>query len=42
MVCEAVYIIIILKELGHKQPPMPLQTDNAMAATVQNGKVQSI
>ena len=37
---EAVYIHIILKELGHKQPPMPLQTNNAMANGVVNGKVQ--
>ena len=40
MAHEAVYIRIILKELGHKQPPMPLQTDNAMADAVINGKVQ--
>jgi hypothetical protein len=37
---KAVYIRIILKELGHKQPPMPLQSDNAMADTVINGKIQ--
>ena len=37
---EAVYIRIILEELGHKQPPAPLQTDNAMADGVINGKVQ--
>ena len=37
---EAVYIRIILKELGRKQPPTPLQTDNAMADTGINGKVQ--
>ena len=35
-----VYIRIILEELGHKQPPTPLQTDNAMAEAVINGKVQ--
>ena len=40
MACEAVYIRIILEELGHKQPPMPLQTDNAMADAVINGKIQ--
>jgi hypothetical protein len=40
MVCKAVYIRIILKELGHKQPPMPLQTDNAIADAVINGKIQ--
>ncbi len=36
----AVYIRIILEELGHKQPPTPLQTDNAMADAVINGKIQ--
>eukprot|EP00804_Cyclotella_cryptica_P030324 CCRYP_011861-RA/>CCRYP_011861-RA protein AED:0.29 eAED:0.29 QI:0/-1/0/1/-1/1/1/0/670 len=37
---EAVYIRIILMELGHKQPATPLQTDNVMAEAVTNGKVQ--
>jgi hypothetical protein len=37
---EAVYIRIILEELGHKQPSTPLQTDNAMADAVINGKIQ--
>ncbi len=40
MTCEAVYIRIIPKELGHKQPPTPLQTDNAMADAVINSKIQ--
>ena len=40
MAREAVYIIIILEELGHKQPPTPLQTENSMADAVCNGKVQ--
>ena len=40
MAREAVYIRIILEEIGHKQPPTPLQTDNAMAEAVINGKVQ--
>jgi hypothetical protein len=40
MVREAVYIRIILEELGHAQPPTPLQTNNAMADGVINGKVQ--
>ncbi len=40
MAREAVYIRIILKELGHKQPPTPLQTGNAMAEAVINGKIQ--
>jgi hypothetical protein len=34
---KAVYIRIILEELGHAQPPTPLQTDNAMADGVING-----
>jgi hypothetical protein len=37
---EAVYIRIILEELGHKQPATPLQTDNSMADAVCNGKIQ--
>ena len=37
---EAVYIRIILEEMGHKQSPAPLQTDNAMAEAVFNGKIQ--
>jgi hypothetical protein len=36
---EAVYIRIILEEIGHKQPPTPMQTDNAMAEAVINGKI---
>ncbi len=40
MARKAVYIRIILEELGHKQPPMPLQTDNAMAEAIINGKIQ--
>ncbi len=40
MACKAVYIRIILEELGHAQPPKPLQTDNAMADRVINDKVQ--
>ena len=39
MAHEAVYIRIILDELGHKQPPTPIQTDNAMADAVINGKI---
>jgi hypothetical protein len=31
MAREAVYIHIILEEMGHKEPPTPIQTDNAMA-----------
>jgi hypothetical protein len=40
MACKAVNIRVILEELGHVQPPTPLQTDNAMAEGVINGKVQ--
>jgi hypothetical protein len=40
MTRKAVYIRIILEELGHIQPPTPLQTDNAMADSIINGKVQ--
>ena len=42
MAREAVYIRIILEELGHKQPPTPLQTDNSMADAVCNGKVHNL
>eukprot|EP00804_Cyclotella_cryptica_P026099 CCRYP_013955-RF/>CCRYP_013955-RF protein AED:0.47 eAED:0.47 QI:0/-1/0/1/-1/0/1/0/203 len=37
---EAIYIRIILKEMGHKQPATPMETDNAMAEAVINAKVQ--
>ena len=40
MAREAIYIRIVLEEMGHQQPPTPLQTDNAMADAVVNGKVQ--
>ena len=40
MAREAVYISIILEEMGHKQPPTPLQTDNSAACGVVNGKIQ--
>ena len=40
MAREAVYIQIILEELGHKQLPTLLQTNNCMAEGVVNGKVQ--
>ena len=39
MAREAVYIRIILEEMGHKQPSTPIQTDNAMADAVINGKI---
>jgi hypothetical protein len=40
MAGKAIYIRIILEELGHVQPPTPLQTHNAMADNIINGKVQ--
>jgi len=40
MARKAVYIRIILEELGPKQPPTQLQTDNAMADAIINGKIQ--
>jgi hypothetical protein len=40
MARKAVYIRIILEELGHKQPPTPLQNGNAMVDAVINGKIQ--
>ncbi len=40
MARKAVYIRIILEELGHKQPPTPQQTDNTIAEAIINGKIQ--
>ncbi|EJK63093.1 hypothetical protein THAOC_16272 [Thalassiosira oceanica] len=40
MAQEAVYIRIILEEMGHKQSPTPVQTDNAIAEQVIDKKVQ--
>jgi hypothetical protein len=40
MAHETVYIRIIFEELEHIQLPKPLQTDNAMADAVINGKIQ--
>ncbi len=40
MASKAVYIRIILEELGHKQPLTLLQTVNAMADAAINGKIQ--
>ena len=36
---EAVYMRIILQELGHEQPPTPLQSDNAAANGIVNGTI---
>ena len=40
MAQEAVYIRIVLKEMGHKQPSTPLQTNNSTVEAVCNGKLQ--
>ena len=40
MAREAVYIRIILEEMGHEQHATPIQTDNAMAEAVINSKIQ--
>ena len=40
MAREAVYIRIILEDMGHKQLPTPLQTYNAMSDSVCNVKIQ--
>ena len=40
MAREAVYIRIIFDEMGHKQPPTPMLSDNAMADAIINRKVQ--
>jgi hypothetical protein len=37
---EAVYIRSILQEMGHPQPPTPVQTDNSTAEGVLNNRVQ--
>ena len=39
MAREAVYMRIILEEMGHKQPATPIQTDNVMAEAVINAKI---
>ena len=40
IVQEAVYIRIILNEMGHKYPRTPVQTDNSTAEGVINNKMQ--
>ena len=40
MARETVYIRTILEEIGHKQQPIPMQTDNSMADGVFKGTVQ--
>ena len=40
MTREVVYIRIVLEKPRQNQPPTPLQTDNTMAESVINSKVQ--
>ena len=42
MAQEAVYIRHILKEIGHKQPATPIQTDNSTAEGVINSGVMGL
>ena len=37
---EAIYVRIILEELGHKHPPTPIQTDNSTVEGVINNRIQ--
>ena len=37
---EAIYMRLILKEMGHPQPATPMQTDNSTAEGVINSKIQ--
>ena len=39
MAKEAVYMRLILNEMGHKQPATPVQTDNSTANEVINSKI---
>ncbi len=39
MAREAVYMRMLLEEMGHKQLATPIQTDNAMAEAVINAKI---
>ena len=39
MARKAVYMRIILEEMGHKQPATPIQTDKAVAEAVINAKI---
>jgi len=36
---EAIYIRQILEEMGHKQPPTPMQVDNSTAVGIVNNKI---
>ena len=37
---EAIPARIVLEEMGHKQPPTPIQTDNSTASGVVNSNIQ--
>jgi hypothetical protein len=37
---EAIPLCYALKELGHPQPPMPVQTDNSTAAGYSNNTIK--
>jgi len=37
---ESVYIRTMLEEIGHNQPPTPVQTDNSAATGVVNNIIQ--
>ena len=37
---ECAYIRLVLKEMGHKQPATPIQTNNSTAEGIINKKVQ--
>ena len=39
MAKEAVYMRLIVNEMGHKQPATPVQTDNSTAEGVINSKI---
>ena len=41
MAKEAIYMRLILNEMGHKQPATPIQTDNSTAKGVINSKITS-
>ncbi len=38
--CEAIPMQQVLKEMGHKQPPTPIQTDNSTALGVVTNNIQ--
>ncbi len=38
--CKAIPLQKTLKEMGHKQPPTPMQTDNSTALGIMNNNIQ--